>query len=174
MKLAHAGINVMDLDGMIAFYEKAFGLVVSDIAPGHIAFLTSEIDDHHQIVLASGRPYGLESADLINQISFQLDDLKDLRDAYFRVVEAGAHDINPVTHGNAWALYFRDPEGNRLEMFVETPWYIQQPHLTVIDMTKSVKQIYAETEALCRADPSFATVEEWREKMGNSLTAQAH
>jgi len=25
-------------------------------------------------------------------------------------------------HGNSWSVYFRDPEGNRIETFGQTPW----------------------------------------------------
>lgn len=171
MKLSHVGIVVIDFDRMVEFYKGAFGLVVSDGVPGRLAFMTTQIEDHHQIVLEAGRPEGIRSRDLLNQVSFQLDSLEDLRSAYQRVVALGATEVSPVTHGNAWGLYFKDPEGNRLEMFVETPWYISQPHLTVIDLTKPASQIYAETEALCRADPSFITIEEWREKTRPKLVA---
>lgn len=169
MKLSHVGIVVEDFDRMVEFYKGTFGLVVSDIVPGRLAFMTGQVDDHHQIVLEAGRPAGLVSRNLLNQISFQMDDLEELRAAYQRVVAMGAAEVSPVTHGLAWGLYFRDPEGNRLEMFVETPWYIDQPHLTVIDLTKPASQIYAETEALCRADPSFLTNKEWREKTAREL-----
>lgn len=173
MKLSHAGIHVIDFDRMVAFYQEALGLIVTDMLPGGIAFMTTQVEDHHQIVLASGRPEGVSSRDLLNQISFQLDDLTALQQAYFRLQKTDAVEISPVTHGNAWALYFRDPEGNRLEMFVETPWYIAQPYLTEIDLSKPVDVIYAETEALCRADPTFMTVEEWRKKTAPAVRAAA-
>jgi catechol 2,3-dioxygenase len=174
MKLSHAGIHVVDFDRMVSFYQQALGLVVTDSLPGKLAFLTTQADDHHQIVLASGRPAGISSRDLLNQISFQLYDLQELQDAYYRLLETDAVEISPVTHGTAWAIYFRDPEDNRLEMFVETPWYISQPHLTEVDMTKPVDQIYAETEALCRSDPSFITMDEWREKFVSAVPVPAH
>lgn len=171
MKLSHVGIVVSDFDRMVEFYKGALGLVVTDSIPGKLVFMTTQIEDHHQIVLEAGRPDGIRSRDLLNQVSFQLETLEELRDAYQRVTALGATEVSPVTHGTAWGLYFKDPEGNRLEMFVETPWYIAQPHLTNIDLTKPAAQIYAETEALCRADPTFTTVEEWRAKTKPTLVA---
>ena len=29
-------------------------------------------------------------------------------------------NISPINHGNAWAIYFQDPEGNRIEVFTDT------------------------------------------------------
>ena len=40
-----------------------------------------------------------------------------------------------MDHGNAWSLYFRDPEGNRLEVFCDTQWYVEQPCLEDLDLS---------------------------------------
>ena len=48
-----------------------------------------------------------------------LDELKSLKkvlDADERVTQ-----IMPLTHGNAWSVYFRDPEFNGVEVFIDTP-----------------------------------------------------
>lgn len=173
MQLGHVGIYVSDFDAMLSFYQSAFGFVATDMVRGEqrsIAFLTGDASSHHQFVLLSGRPEGVVSAQLINQISFMLPDLTELQKTYFRLVEAEAKELDPLTHGTAWSVYFRDPEGNRLEVYVETPWYITQPHRTRIDFNKPVADIYAETEALCRADPSFEMMTSWRRKTQATLT----
>ena len=38
-----------------------------------------------------------------------------------------------MNHGNAWSVYFRDPEGNRIEIFCDTEWYIEQPCVEDLD-----------------------------------------
>ena len=56
-----------------------------------------------------------------------------------------------MDHGNAWSLYFRDPEGNRLEMFCDTQWYIEQPCLEDLDLSLPAEEIRARSDAFCRS-----------------------
>ena len=58
--------------------------------------------------------------------------------------------MRPMDHGNAWSLYFRDPEGNRLEVFCDTQWYIEQPCLEDLDLSLPADQIRAKSDAFCR------------------------
>jgi catechol 2,3-dioxygenase len=91
------------------------------------------------------------------------------------VREAGCKVIEPRCHGNAWSVYFSDPENNRIEMFCDTPWYVPQPCGFEIDLEKSEDQLFRETEAYCRDQPGFKPMEEWRaaiaEKIGAKLDA---
>lgn len=174
MKFKHVGIHVFDLDLMVDFYKNIFGLVVSDYSVEdklQIAFMTASPEDHHQVVLIGGRTPGSISKDILNQLSFKVDSLDAVKSTYERVVAAGSGDIEPVSHGNSWSCYFRDPEGNRAEVYCDTPWYIHQPHFTLIDMTKPVAQIYAETEAQCRADPSFRLRSDWMAETRSKIEA---
>jgi catechol 2,3-dioxygenase len=38
--------------------------------------------------------------------------------------EVGEDNLMVGTHGIAWSVYARDPEGNTLEFFVDSPWFI--------------------------------------------------
>ncbi len=87
--------------------------------------------------------------------------LAEVREAHRRAVGMGATVKRCVSHGNAWSVYIEDPEGNVVEVYTHTPWYLPQPHLDLIDINKSDEDIYRETEALCRKDPAFCTREEW-------------
>ena len=42
--------------------------------------------------------------------------------------------LDQLDHGNAWSLYFRDPEGNMLELYVETPWQLKHPFAQPFDI----------------------------------------
>jgi catechol-2,3-dioxygenase len=81
-----------------------------------------------------------------------------------RVREEGLKEFRIVTHGNAWSVYFADPEGNRVELFVDTPWHTPQPFAEPFDIEAPVETILAQTEALCRSRPGFASRSEWRKK----------
>ena len=176
VSFSHVGIFVRDLERMLAFYQRVLGLVLTDRGhlPGReLAFMSGDPREHHQVVLASGRTGALEDK-VVNQISFRLGSLEDLRTMHQRLqLEPEATDFRSVNHGNAWTLYFRDPEGNRLELFVDSPWYIAQPRADALDLTRSAADIHADTEALCKADPSYLPAEVWREGLAQRIRAAA-
>ena len=163
-QLAHFGFHVRDLDAMIAFYQKALGLVVTDMGDyymgGKIVFMSRDPAEHHQIVLASGRVDD-GSMKLINQISFKVANLEDLQTYYRWLVPLNVNEMNPRNHGNAWSIYFRDPEGNRIEIYTPSPWYVSQPFGDPLDLTQSAETIRQITETRVKADPSAVPVEEW-------------
>ena len=172
-QLAHVGFYVRDLERMIAFYGRVLGLVVTDTGPyylgGHIAFLSRNSDEHHQVVMASGRAEG--SPTTMNQLSFRVKSLEDLKRFYAALVAEQVKEINPRNHGNAWSVYFSDPEGNRIEIYTPSPWHVVQPFGKPLDLTEPVEAILAKTEALVRADPSGCTREAWAAKFRNRLAS---
>ena len=164
LAFSHVGVYVTDIDKMVDFYTRFLGFVVSDRGKreaGEIVFMTRDAREHHQLVLAAGRPPGLEF-NVVNQMSFKLGTLEDLKTMHARAREEGVKQFRVVTHGNAWSIYFPDPEGNRLELFVDTPWHTPQPVAEPFDIEKPVETIFKETEALCRNRPGFASRAEWR------------
>jgi catechol-2,3-dioxygenase len=171
--LSHFGINVMDIDQMVSFYTRVFGLVVTDrgkLEDGpELAFLSHDPDEHHQLVLVTGRPEGTKDS-VVNQISFKLPELENLKAAHARARAEGIEQFRIVTHGNAWSIYFGDPEGNRVEMFVDTPWHTPQPFAAPLDIEAPSEAIRAQTEAICRNRPGFSSRSAWRtavsQKMG--------
>ncbi len=112
---SHFWIFVRDLDRMVDFYTGALGLVVTDrgpLADGlELAFLSRDPDEHHQMVMASGRPAD-SGFNVVNQISFKVPSLDDLKAAHARLRARVIEKFRIVTHGNAWSIYFADPEGN--------------------------------------------------------------
>ena len=96
-----------------------------------------------------------------------LDDLRVYHDA---LLAEGVDGFDPTDHGNAWSIYFRDPEGNRLEVFMDTPWYVQQPQREVLDFSLSDEEIHQTTRARFGAEESFRPVEEWRAEIAPTIT----
>ncbi|CAN5300234.1 hypothetical protein BH10PSE1_BH10PSE1_32420 [soil metagenome] len=173
-KLEHFGVNVVDIHKMEAFYCASFGFVPSDrgvrFNGTNIVFLTKSADDHHQFVLIDGRAPDVEFNN-INQISFAFARLEDLQAVYARLTANGVTDIMQINHGNAWSLYTKDPEGNPLELFVDSAWHTPQPCRGDLDITRPVETILEETEALCRSRPGFATREAWSQTIRDRLAA---
>lgn len=78
----------------------------------------------------------------------------------------GATQMRGMNHGNALSIYFSDLEDNTVEVYLDTPWYVPQPHGDPLDLAKPDSDIWAETEAICRADPGFVPLAEWQARFG--------
>ena len=168
LSFSHIGIFVADLARMEDFYSRVLGFTVTDRGaletprgPVSLVFLSREPREHHQIVLAGGRPAQL-AFNTINQISFRMDDFAGLRQMHARLRGEPVTEIAPVSHGNALSVYFRDPEGNRIELFVDTPWYVTQPLRVPLDLSLDDTALWKTVEAEARKLPGFRPVEEWR------------
>jgi len=170
--LSHLGINVKDIDRMERFYVNVFGFAVSDrgvrFNGQKVVFMTKSADDHHQLVLLEGRPVA-EIFNVVNQISFGLHSLEDLRSAVPLLKANGVEDIVQIDHGNSWSIYFKDPEDNPIEVFVDTPFHTPQPCRGELDLAQSAGSILAQTEALCRSRPDFALRGEWQQAMSQRI-----
>jgi len=162
-QITHVGILVRDMDAMIEFYTRILGLILTDRGPyyrgGEICFLSRSPNEHHQVVFASGRPD--EAASTINQISFFVEDLETLIRYHAILKELGVAGLDPINHGNAWSLYFPDPEGNRLELYTVSPWHVQQPFAGKLDLDEPADVIRSKTLAMIEADPTYGPREQW-------------
>jgi catechol 2,3-dioxygenase len=168
-QLTHVGLYVENIDKMVSFYHELLGLVVSDrgeFLGRHLAFLSRNPDEHHQLVLVEGRKVP-EGVQLLSQVSFRLadDDLQALRWIHTKALELGANGMEGRNHGNSWSLYFEDPEGNRLEIYTATPWYVSQPWRVALDLAESDEEIRANTLKLLKEGATWSPVEEFRDVM---------
>jgi catechol-2,3-dioxygenase len=175
LSFSHMGIFVTDVARMQDFYTRVLGFTVTDCgeletgeASMALVFLSRDPREHHQIVLASGRPADA-GFNPINQISFRLEDFAGLRELHRRLQHEPVTHLAPVSHGNALSVYFRDPEGNRVELFVDTPWYVRQPLRVPMDMKLSDAELWAWAEAQAREQPGFQPVEEWRAQIKKKM-----
>ena len=169
--LSHMGVFCVDLDKVAAFYREVFDMVETDRGQGitmpyKIIFLSASPQQHHQLVLASSRAEG--SASTVMQLSFKVQTLDHLREARRRALARGATRMRGLNHGNALSIYFSDPEDNTVEVYLDTPWYVSQPHGDGLDLERTDAELWAETERICRADPSFMPAEQWRAQFGQA------
>jgi catechol 2,3-dioxygenase len=171
--LCHFGLYAHDLETMVDFYTRAFGLVVTDRGKSprgfDIAFLSGDPAEHHQLAIAAGRPQDATFS-TINQVSFRVASLDDLK-RYFAFLQGECvANLESRNHGNAWSVYFSDPEGNRMEVYCPSPWYVSQPFGEPLDLDQPTGAILAETERMVRQDPTCQPIEQWsaalRAKLG--------
>ena len=169
MAFSHMGLYVSDMSAMVEFYEDVLGFSVTDranIRGADVVFLSRNPDEHHQIVLVPGRRPDRPST--VNQISFRVISIAELRRLHSEVKALGVAGLNPTNHGGSWSIYFLDPEGNRIELFAPTPWYV--PPISVpLDMALSDDEIYKLTEDTVNATPGHMRRTEWRERLRNRL-----
>jgi catechol-2,3-dioxygenase len=166
------GMFVADPARMEDFYTRLLGFTVTDrgkLGAAELVFLSRDPREHHQIVLASGRPEGLPF-NPINQISFRMAEFAGLREMHRRLVAERVRELRPVSHGNALSVYFLDPEGNRIELFVDTPWYVEQPLRIPMDMSLSDAELWAWAEREAKKLPGFRPVDEWRDEMSRRMS----
>lgn len=147
--LGHTGFWVRDLDGMRDFYERVLGLQVTDEDEdlGIVFFSSRPAQEHHEFVLQRGRtaPDGVL---LTHQVSWRVDSIEALREFHRRFRAEGVQVQQEVTHGNAFGIYFFDPEGNRNEVYLRIERDVRQPFRKSLNLDQSAEQIFAEAEQL--------------------------
>ena len=174
---SHIGLHVHDMQVMEDFYTKILSLEVTDRGqlplPGEpqIVFLSSDLSEHHQIALVEGRQDGGIEGGILNQISFHVNNLAELREMKAAAEDAGVTQFMPISHGRGWSIYFPDPEGNNIECFVDTPWHVRQPVVDPLDLSLSDDEILAQTEESYKSTPDFksmgAWTDEWAQRLSN-------
>ena len=174
-QLSHVGFFVRDLSTMTAFYCRTLGMVVTDrgsMMGRELAFLSRDPGEHHQLVMIHD-PARTEIGSSLGQISFRLDDLESLRTFFALLHRAEAAGLEPRNHGNSWSLYFFDPEGNKIELYVPTPWSVAQPWRAPLDLDRPAEVIVEETRRLMAANPTSRPVEDWTRDIGLRIAAAA-
>lgn len=167
-QFSHYGLHVFRIEPMRDFYCSLFGLRQTDESvlrtKARIVFLSRNSTEHHQVVLIEGRT-APPDARLLNQISFRIGTLAELRAAHAMIAtRTDVSDIQPVNHGTAFSIYFRDPEGNRLEVFVDSPFYVAQAIVGPLDLSLTDAEILEETCARHSSDPTFRSADDWKKR----------
>ena len=183
LRFSHLGLSVLNIRAMERFYCEVMGFTVTDRGKAlglDLVFLSRDPNDHHQIALATGKPANIPPNTVnqmfgpaIDQISFCMDGLSELRLLHGKLVDAGVQPITPIDHGIAWSLYFPDPEGNNLECYVDTPWYIQQPFAEPLDMSLDDEALVRRTHELCRRSKGYRPLADWRAEIAARMAARA-
>ena len=148
MAFSHMGIYVIDPERMVDFYTRVLGFSITDrakIRGSDLVFVSRNPEEHHQIVLVPGRDP--TSSSTINQISFRVISLQELRRSHALLEAERVTGLSPINHGGSWSVYFLDPEGNRIELFAQTPWYMP-PVSVPLDLAATDEEIYRATEAM--------------------------
>jgi catechol 2,3-dioxygenase-like lactoylglutathione lyase family enzyme len=174
--LSHVILFCYDLPKMVRFYTETLGFHRSDEGPARgetLVFMTLDPEiDHHMFGLCTGRT-GPRDAAVVNHIAFRVKSMTDLRARYDTLrASPEASSIDPTNHGSWWSVYFRDPENNRMEFFVDAPWYVKQPVVTKLDLSLTDEQIFETTREKWGVDPTFTPMSEWKARTVKALAEE--
>ena len=142
--LGHVGLFCNDLPKMRDFYARVIGLTISDedLERG-ICFLSAAPEaEHHELALVQAKDPA-QKTHHVQQVSFKVKSLDDVRAFYHRLTLAGIRIDRTVTHGIACSVYFYDPEDNRIELYYTTPYRVRQPLGAPIDLDRSDDELLA-------------------------------
>ena len=123
-KLAHVVYMTRRFEQMVAWYETVFEAKVQYQNPA-FAFLTYD-DEHHRFAFANMcllNPNGIEtdagSKVGVNHVGYTYANLGELLETYDRLKQIGITPYWRVHHGLTLSVYYRDPDGNRMEFQVD-------------------------------------------------------
>jgi catechol-2,3-dioxygenase len=124
VKLAHVVYMTRRFDEMVNWYASVFEASIIYRNPA-LAFLTYD-DEHHRFAFANLdvlRPAAVGADDRgaigVNHVGFTYAGIGDLLLTYDRLKKAGVHHYWAVHHGTTLSLYYKDPDGNRMEFQVD-------------------------------------------------------
>jgi catechol 2,3-dioxygenase len=167
--LTHMGIFTDHPEAMQEFYVRVLGMLVSDSGSGvlfrrRIIFMTGDPQQHHQFVLVV-REDGDPPGGALFQVSFKVRALDELRQIAALAVANGATDLQGINHGNSWSVYFRDPDKNMVEVYMDTGWYVPQPFGDPLPLELDDEQIRANTTERVKSVSGSMPQSEWSNRM---------
>ena len=117
--LGHVHLKVTDLDRAIEFYTGLLDLAVTEQQENY-AFLSFG-DHHHDLALQAHPEFSAPPPQTtgLYHVAFEIDSLAALGDHYQWLTERDIR-VSPVDHGISKAIYFDDPDGNGVELYVDT------------------------------------------------------
>lgn len=125
--LWHIALNVRELAPMEQFYVELMGMAVEWRPDPDNVYLSSGRDNLALHVMAGLPPIG--TVGVLDHIGFFVDSKQAVDDWHVYLTSRGLKpDTEPRTHRDgARSFYFRDPEGNRVQLLCHPPILAAEP-----------------------------------------------
>lgn len=130
VKLGHVHLKVRDLDAAEEFYVALLGMRVTERIGGRFSFLSAG-DAHHDLALQAlgpGAPGPAFHGVGLYHVAFELADRRAFAAAWLRLAAMG-REASAADHRISWSIYCADPDGNGVELFVDTRADLDGPSL---------------------------------------------
>lgn len=121
-KFHHTTFATMKLAEMVNFYEKVAGLEPVHYSEGG-AWLTNDEANHRIALLALpglSEPVDKGHTTGLHHTAFEYADFGQWLDNYERLLFEGISPFLNLDHGMTMSMYYQDPEGNGVEIQVDT------------------------------------------------------
>jgi catechol 2,3-dioxygenase len=130
--LHHFGVATSHSERMVEWYSKVLGMVTiystsnaleseAGVSPG-LTFVSNDKANHRLAIISL--PELKDDADKkghvkLQHVAFEYATIDDLLNSYTRIKELGIEPFLTTDHGVSIAFYYKDPDGNTIELFVD-------------------------------------------------------
>jgi catechol 2,3-dioxygenase len=124
MYLGHINMYVRNAEKSADFYRGILGLHTYHTAPGRAVFLSANKEKSHEVALMSvgdDAPLQAKGQVGLNHMAWMVDSVDELKVLYKRLKDNNVPLDHISDHGLSLGIYFRDPDGNGLEVSYELP-----------------------------------------------------
>jgi catechol-2,3-dioxygenase len=127
-KLAHVVFQTNRIEELRDWYCTVLdGRVIYENP--HLSFVTYD-DEHHRVAFANFAPLTPRDTDTelmvksteqpgLHHVAFTFGSMGELLDNYVRLRDKGIRPFFCVNHGPTTSMYYRDPDGNRIELQID-------------------------------------------------------
>jgi catechol-2,3-dioxygenase len=120
-RLAHIALRTNQLARMVDWYCQVLCARIA-YDSDKVAFLTYD-EEHHRIALLALEPYPPRPETIsagFYHSAFAYDSLTDLLETFERLRAADIVPYRAINHGPTVSLYYADPDGNQIELQVDS------------------------------------------------------
>ena len=120
-KVAHVVLYVSDVAKSVDFYSKNLGMeVMTNDSERGMAFLSFGTQ-HHDFGLFRVRGEATKGTLGLGHVAMVAEGgMDELKAIHAKLLENQVEVVSTTDHGVTRSVYFNDPDGNRLEIFVES------------------------------------------------------
>ena len=129
-KVGHVVLKCQDLEKAREFYVDVLGMTLAKFDPNRGMFLRFN-DYHHDIAIfktgPDADPPKQNQVGLVH-VALVVDDLDTVKAWYAKLKAKGVPIVGTADHAVTNSMYFKDPEGNTLEIYCEVPFSVYDWH----------------------------------------------
>ncbi|MBD3649108.1 MAG: VOC family protein [Pseudomonadales bacterium] len=121
LSLGHVVVRVKDLARSEAFYKDVLGLEsCAHYNQDGLKMAFYSLCDHHDFAISQSAELGDATASGLDHVAFKIGDCLDDLLAAKRRMDAHGVEVQPVDHIVTKSIYLADPDGNGIELYVDT------------------------------------------------------
>jgi catechol 2,3-dioxygenase-like lactoylglutathione lyase family enzyme len=151
-KFAHVVLKTGNFDAVIGWYASVLQARVA-FRNDFIAFLTYD-DEHHRVAVinAPGSPAPADTEAGVHHIAYTYAELGELLATYRRLKASGIEPARCINHGPTISMYYRDPDGLRVELQIDVFATMDEAHayLTGPDFAENPIGVIFDPEQMIR------------------------